>query len=344
MSSESPSNVGSPHDKPTTSSIDLDTVFSPPTRDEWLTTALAGLPNHDSLDTLNKQTLEGLTIQVLYDAAESSLRKSNVSKVAAAGSWDNRLSVECGSDDASANKKILEGLNGGNSSVQIQMTATTNLSTVLNGVDLALAKVSLRSADSFAASADALLSITKEQAVDNQSLRCSFNADPIGGWLEGEIEKQPDQTSLKALAAFSKHISQKLPLAQTVLVDSTLHHNAGASTQQELVASIATAALYLEALLNEGLSLDQASQQIICQLSCDADVLMGVVKIRSLMGLWQHLLSEFAAASNTDINATDAQLNIVVETSKRYLSKQDYWNNHLRNIAACTAAALASAE
>ncbi len=343
MSAESPDPVDSSHDVLKPDSIDLDSVFTQPSHDEWLTSALAGLPNHESLESLCKQTLDGLTIQVLYDSYPTRYVNSNFRSDSTAGAWDNRLCITSGSDDSSTNKHVLEGLNGGNSSLQVHINSTTNLFTVLDGVKLDLIAVSLRSTNSYTAAADAYLSVASRQSLDKKSVHCSFNADPVGAWLQGESTTQPDQHSLKMLALFSRNINQQLPLANTVLVDAALHHNAGASAQQELIASIATAALYLEALLAEGFSLEQASQQIVFQVACDADILMSIVKLRSLKRLWQHTLTEFSAAKNLDFSADSTNINVVVETSKRYLSKQDHWNNHLRNIAACTSAAMASA-
>ena len=343
MSAESPAPANSPIDAIKSESIDLDSVFTPPTRDEWLTSALAGLPNHDSLDTLNKQTLDGLTIQVLYDASSSGQLNLHLHSASSAGAWDNRLCISHDLEDAVTNKKILTGLNGGNSSLQLQVNDSTHLDTVLNGVRLELSAVSLRSGMSYASAANNFLVIANSQAVDKQTLKCAFNADPIGSWLKGESETLPDQSSLETMATFCRTMSQQIPMAQTVLVDAALHHNAGASAQQELVATMATAAVYLEALLIEGLTLEQASQHIVFQVACDADVLMGIVKLRSLKGLWQHLLSEFAAARKIAFNPDSTSIHIVAETSKRYLSKQDYWSNHLRNIAASTAAAMGSA-
>lgn len=342
MSAESPDNVDNSHDDLKADSIDLDNVFSQPSRDEWLNSALAGLPNHESLDSLCKQTLDGLTIQVLYDSSKSIQLASNLSSGTTAGAWDNRQCITKHPDDSFNNKKILDGLNSGSSSLQVHIDASTKLASVLDGVKLGLATISLRSTDSYAAAAD-YLAIANSRGVNAQSLHCSFNADPVGAWLNGDSAVQPDQKTLKELAIFSRKISHQLPLANTVLIDVALHHNAGASAQQELVASIATATLYLEALLDEGFSLEQASQHIVFQVACDADILMGIVKLRSLKGLWQHLLAEFAATRNITFTADSTSINLVVETSKRFLSRQDHWNNHLRNIAAVTAAAMASA-
>jgi len=48
--------------------VKLDDVFTPPSREEWLTTALKGLPNHDSIDSLARHTLDNIAIQSLYDS------------------------------------------------------------------------------------------------------------------------------------------------------------------------------------------------------------------------------------------------------------------------------------
>lgn len=343
MSAETPEHVNNSHGELKSESIDLDSVFSQPSHDEWLEMALAGLPNHESLDSLCKRTLEGLTIRVLYDSYDDGKSDSTFQTDLSDSGWDNRLCISCGSDDTFTNKEIRKGLNAGFTSLQIQMNTATDLATVLKGVKLELAAVNLKSDNCYALAADAYLALAKTQALESQSLTCSFNADPVGTWLRGKSATQVDQSSLNALAKFASTISQHLPQAHTVLVDTTIHHNAGASAQQELVASIATASLYLEALLDGGLSLQQASRHIVFQTACDADILMGIVKIRSLKGLWQHLLTEVSKARNIQADADSANINIVVETSRRYLSIQDHWSNHLRNIAACTAAALASA-
>lgn len=343
MSAETPEHgVGSP-DEINADSIDLDNVFAQPTRDEWLISALASLPNHDSLDSLCRKTLDGLTIQVLYDAYAGGPITSGLRSEQTEGSWDNRLCLIDNADAATNNRKVLEGLNGGNSSLQINWKTTTDLQSVLNGVKLDLLPVSLRAGNRYAQAAENYHSIVNTQAVDKQKVQCSFNADPVGSWLTGESETQPDRQAFTSMAVFSKTVSQQFALAHTILVDATRHHNAGASTQQELTACIATAALYLEALLAQGFSVEQASHQIVFQVACDADVLMGIVKLRSLKGLWHHLLGEFAATNNTEFAAHATSFNLVVETSKRYLTRLDHWNNHLRNIAACTAAAMASA-
>lgn len=327
--------------------VNLDDVFTPPSREEWLTTALKGLPNHDSIESLARHTLDNIAIQSLYDSTPDSASTEAIGSQRVPGSWDNRLFVAPTVSEADANRTILDGLQGGISSLEISTSKNTQLHKILDGVNLELSAVSFRTDGSLDNCADKVLGFAKDNSVDLDGLHCDFNNDPVGLWLAGLTDRAPELSVLNQLPTFAKSLSSTLPLARTVVVDIAIHHNAGASVTQELTAAIATASAYLEALMQGGLNLEQASRQIVFQMACDADVLMGVVKLRSLDVLWQHVLREFSAYSGhplSDQNAVDlASTQINVETSARFLSRQDHWNNHLRNIASCTAAAVGNA-
>ncbi|MFK8075789.1 MAG: methylmalonyl-CoA mutase family protein [Granulosicoccus sp.] len=323
--------------------VDLDHVFSPPTRDEWLTQALAGLPNHDTLDSISRKTLDDLSIGVLYDTAPENAYVHLGQHSGTAGSWDNRLRI-AGLNDSTANRKALKGLEKGNSSVELHVNQNTDLTTVLHGVRLDISPVSFRAGLHYPLIAEQLHSYINTECTNKEVLSISLNVDPIGDWLFGTSDVAPIQDTISKMANFAAEQCHLLPQVQAVLVDTTVHHNAGATAKQELIAALMSATLYLEALLSERMSLDQASQAISFQFACDADVLMGVVKIRAFSNLWRHLLTEFSKAHNTTISNNNLQPRIVVETSQRYLSTVDHWNNHLRNIAACSAAALSSVQ
>lgn len=327
----------------TQNKVDLDHVFSPPTRDEWLTQALAGLPHHDSLDAISRKTLDDINIAVLYDTAPENAYVHLGQHSGSAGAWDNRLRIVC-MDCPTANKKLLEGLEKGNSSVELHVDQSTKLTDILNGVRLDILPISFRCGNDYGSIAEQLHSYIDNQRINKEALTISFNVDPIGDWLNGTTDLAPTHDRLSEMASFAVEQRRLLPHAQAVLVDTTVHHNAGASSKQELIAALMSATLYLESLLSEGLSLDQASQTISFQFACDADVLMGIVKLRCFCNLWRHLLTEFSKAHSTTISENNLQPRIVVETSQRYLSTVDHWNNHLRNIAACSAAALSSVQ
>jgi methylmalonyl-CoA mutase len=345
----------------------LDTVFTPPSQAQWVESALAGLAPDCTLDSLRKHTLDGLQIRVLYDDSPIDTGQS-VSAATSAGDsgtpstecpWDNRLCVRDVAEESVSNRMILDGLRGGNSSIELHLDQSVKLESLLDGVLLDLAPVSLRAGDRFASAAELFVEHASRRSFTLDSLHCSFNADPLGHCLQTGVMPASLDSELSRMATFSQTMSRVLPAASTVLVDAAAHHNAGASVAQELQAAIATGTLYLKCLMDEGMSVEQASRAVVFQLACDADLLMGVVKQRSLKLLWQHILAlhETSAREGTGGKGGDGgneeaagerhraanKLQLVVETSRRYLTCLDPWNNHLRNIAACVAAAMGGA-
>lgn len=323
------------------SDSDIDTAFTAPTVQQWQEAALAGLPPGSTLETLQHQTLDGLDIQVLYhesQAATLAPPRTSLDSNSGSAIWDNRLSLRETDDARQANTKLQEGLAGGIHSLELHVNAHTDLTTLLHDVLLDIAPVSLRAGADHEHCARELLNIAERQSIALDALHCSFNADPLGDLLSGRPGPSLHE-SLDTMTRFAQETRARLPHAKTVLVDCTQHHNAGASAAQELQAAIATAALYLTRLLDAGMSIEHASQTMVLQVACDADLLMGVVKLRSLQQLWQNLLLQ----SGFDDTRALPSLTLVAETSQRYLSRLDPWNNHLRNITACSAASMGGA-
>jgi len=321
---------------------ELDRVFTPPSQREWSESALAGLTANATLSSLAHETLDGLNIAVLYDTAAGEACTGLPYRDMVSG-WDNRLALGHATNAEHANRQLLEALSAGNTSIQITANAQTDFATLLNGIMLDVAPISLRISHDLAKVADNFKRHIDAQNMNSADVNCSFNADPVGNWLtEGDVNVSLD-TALTSLGQFATDTRKQFPSSKTVLVDATVHHNAGASATQELQAAIATGTLYLEALRNTGMSVEQASGHIVFQMACDADVLMGVIKLRSLAHLWQHVLGQFNHTSSSPTAGNHQGLSLVVETSRRNLSRIEYWNNHLRNMAACTAAAMGNA-
>ncbi|MFK7890644.1 MAG: methylmalonyl-CoA mutase family protein [Granulosicoccus sp.] len=314
----------------------LDNAFDPVKRDEWLASVNRSLPDETTFEQISQKTLDGFAIQVLYDACQSTepVQSSTTEAV-----WDNRLSLQSIEDPTDANLQVLRGLNGGIVSVEVHTDLPDQLSTVLQGVDLRLAPISVRAGQAYATAATQLRDMSESLGVHAQDCMFSLNADPFGTALvNGGLDTSlPD--ALLAMAEFSRIAESDYPEFNVVLVDAALHHNAGASPVEELHAAIATAALYLEAMLQAGINPGTAKNQISFQLAMDSDVLLGTAKLRALRRLWQHvstLMSKDQAAFGP--------ISITAETSKRQASRLDPWNNHLRNVAACASAAMAGAQ
>lgn len=357
MNSPHPSDTARSSDAPAGQTVELDLSFPTITREKWQEVASASLPPDTTLDSLARQTLDGLTIQVLYDqedtpthtgSACTTAKAADASPTATQGnqtSWDNRFSVAADQNQHITNRNILQGLAGGNTSIELHVDANSQLDTLLKGVNLAIAPVSFRPGVHYAAIEQQLHELIAAQSSNSSELICYFNADPLGHWLGSEQKNTDIDSALAHMAAFTQASHRRLPRSRSIVVDTSIHHNAGASARQELQAAVATGVVYMEALLEAGLSFSSAARQLVFHLACDADLLMGVVKLRALRVLWQHTLEQLAQlpwASEANHQAPEPMC-IVTETSQRYLTHLDPWNNHLRNVAACSAAAMGDA-
>jgi len=278
-----------------------DAEFTPPTRQQWLDTAVAGLGSGDT--------------DALHDTRHTA------------------------KDLAKTNRRILQGLAGGITSIELRTNNPATIASSLNGVQLDIAPVSLRTNMAYQSGSESLVQLAKHQRIAQEALRCSLNADPVGSWLQTGTLSKSITEELQTMAKFTRTTGEQLPLSTSVLVDACLHHNAGASTVEELHAALATATLYLETLLNEGISINEACRQIVFQMAMDTDVMLEIAKIRALRALWRHVVLQI---DNTVMDIEPAA--IVAETSQRFISQMEPWNNHLRNLAASTAAAMANVD
>lgn len=331
----------------TDTQISLDEVFAPVTRQQWIELALAGLSSSeqsDALGKLSRTTLEGIVLEVLCDTADVNvpIPPSTRTNTAGNGRIDNRCCVKV-TDSAQTSHRILQALQGGIGSIELHTLQTSVLADALAHIQLDIAPVSLRAGLHYDDCATTLFDVAQKQGVDPRQLHGSLNADPLSHALMATGVEEINATlpeQLNAMAQFAKGMLLDAPLMQSILVDATIHHNAGASTVEELHAALATATLYLEAMLSAGMSVSDAAQNISFQIAMDADVLLGVAKSRTLRTLWRHTLQQIDPQMD---KSSLEPANIVAETSRRFTSTLEPWNNHLRNITASTAAFLGNA-
>jgi len=307
--------------------------------EDWQAVAIKSLRG-EALSSLSNTTLNGLLISPLYSDRPEATEKIPPSPLQR---WDNRLAV-LGNNAKAQNKSLLAGLSGGISSAQIRLDCpeikspinTHALPTVLKAVQLDIVPLSVMAGSQFTKAAEQIESIWSDQNINAATAVANFNADPVGSLAAaGELPTELDEL-LADMTQLAGRVHNTFPLAKTVCVNSTSYHNAGASVEQELTASLSTAALYMQSMLDAGMSPQSAHDAMTFQMACDADTLANLVKLRALKILWYHLAIQFGVAQ--------ASLQLVVETSQRMQSRNQHWINHLRNISAASAAAMGGAQ
>ena len=144
--------------------------------------------------------------------------------------------------------------------------------------------------------------------------------------------------ALRQLADIAVWTSQYYPQVTTVDIDTTSYYDAGATDACELAIAMATALVYVRAMLKAGLPIDTCCQQISFSLSVGCEEFLSAAKLRAARSMWKHIgqiLGASPSAQSIHINAVPAL---------RKMPECDSWINTLRNTIAVFSANIAQVD
>jgi methylmalonyl-CoA mutase len=268
----------------------------------------------DSLvwDKLGRKTLDGITITPLGTAAAlDDLQTSG--RPTRTGDWDIRAHL-AGTDAKALNETALVDLDGGVTSLWLQVGADTDLATLLDGVLLDLAPVVLEAPSG------------AQAAVARAFLDVLGGTTPAPGTNLGGTDD--DLVDVARLALERGVLG--------VVVDATRVHDRGASDVQELGWSMATAAAYLRRLTDAGIDLDDALGLFEFRYAATDEQFLSIAKLRAARRLWARVV-ELSGGSPIE------QRQHVV-TSRPMMSRYDPYVNMLRTTVAGFAAGVGGAD
>jgi methylmalonyl-CoA mutase len=307
--------------------------FAPPSREAWLALVektLKGAP----IEGLTRETLEGVPIQPLYEAAEPEF------PARAAPGWDLRALVGHG-DAAGANAQALSDLAEGAGSLLLRIDpagergvaigSADGLARALDGVLLDVAPIALDASFLATKAADWLGVLAK----DAPTAPLALHIDPLSAFAEAGASPGPVEAHLIAAATVAARLAEPYPKASLCLASGRVVHEAGGGEAAELAFAIAAALAYAKALSRAGLAMDDAFGRIVLGVAVDADYFLGLAKLRAARRLWARL----AGACGVDVPAR-----IEARSSGRMLTRADPWTNMIRLTAAAFAAAAGGAD
>jgi len=170
------------------------------------------------------------------------------------------------------------------------------------------------------------------------AIRGAFNFDPYGRLATRTHLPRDLDVEMADAAMWAFWIADKLPNVTTFRADARVVHEAGGSEAWEIAFAAASALAYLEQMVEYDLPLDLAAKQITFAVSLDADVHLGVAKLRALRRVWGRI----ATASGVTPDA--ARPRVHAFSSNRMLARRDPWTNLLRLTSAGFAGAVGGAE
>ena len=211
-----------------------------------------------------------------------------------------------------------------------------DLDAALAGVYDDLAPVGLSAGLYGAPAAAVLIALWQKRGRDPAGHRAALNIDPVDAWVRsGTIESAPE-LGLPALADVARYLRDAWPLVRSARVDTSVYHEAGATETDELAAALATGVAYLQAMLDGGLTVGEAARQISFRLAVDADLFLGIAKLRAFRQAWGRVLE----AAGAEV----AHGHIEASTSRAMMTVRDPWVNILRTTVGAFAAAVGGAD
>ncbi|MFZ4806919.1 MAG: methylmalonyl-CoA mutase family protein [Hyphomicrobiaceae bacterium] len=336
----------------TDATLPLAADFPAATRDDWMNLVAKVLKGADFDKRLVTRTAEGLAIQPLYtraDALPATLATTPDQPPFTRGhaadglGWDIRQRF-ADTDPAHANAAILADLEGGVSSIILQIAApgqsglpVDGLAAALAGVLLDVCPVALEAGELAVEAAAALDAAWAARGVPTERRLGAYGADPIGTLARNGSLGTPVATLLSQAAKLAA-AARSAPHLTALLADGRPYHGAGASDAQELGAMVATFVAYLRAAEAQGLAPAEAFPKIAVALAVDTDQFLGIAKLRAARSLlWQ-------VASACHAGPAAGRVHLTAETAARVYARRDPWVNILRATMAGSAAAMGGAD
>ncbi|SHJ66872.1 methylmalonyl-CoA mutase [Tessaracoccus bendigoensis DSM 12906] len=335
--------------------ISLAADFNTPSQQDWEKEVLKVLnrkrPEGKELDInqaykrLTSTTVDGLTIKPLYTIEDgvdelgypgvAPFVRGTTVRNGDMDAWEIAQLQE-NPDVADAHREILTDLERGDTAVYLRVDPDAvridDLDKVLQGVLLNLAPVYLTSRTQQLAAAAKLSEYLRDSEADNASVSGNLGVDPIAAAaLAGT---KPDLTVVPK--AFD--LACAFPNVRPLVVDSTIYNSAGAGDVHELAYAIATGVEYVRALVDAGVSVDDAFGALIFRVSATTDQFATIARLRALRGLWSRV--------GEVLGVTEAKRGAIQHavTSLREITRDDSYVNILRGTIATFAAAAGGAE
>ncbi len=330
--------------------------FPEHTYDQWHAAAVALLKGAPFEKLLVSKTYEDITIQPIYrrediasleqrkdfPGAGSLVRGSHAEGFLKAG-WEVSQELKA-SSTAELNSMIHEGLNGGQSELNIAVGcgqaecckggvaihSVDDVRTALAGVAIDAVSIYWQTGPSSVPVAALVIAAAEQLGVPAEKLRGGFENDPLGELVAKGALHQSLKTRFDHMAALTAYAMKSAPQLRTISVRGDIYHNAGATATQELAYVVATLVCYLEEMKARGLSPESVLPHVRIRLAVGSDYFMEISKIRAARWLW----SKVAAAYGVE----NAPVHIHACTSKWNKTTYDAHTNMLRVTAEAFAA------
>jgi len=316
--------------------------FPKVTLEEWTAQAekaLKGMP----VSKLNSLTYEGITRKPIYTEVDL----GGVSPVDKNGSADWTVSQQLypGNSLEEMNNQLLQELQNGLQAIHftlkpalnpkaLEITSLDALETLLKDVPVEQVPLQVYTGSS----AIEFMNLLKDSSIDKTHLHGIIGADPIAEMVTAGSLSQPLERLFDEMKANLEWKKQSGTRLKTIWIQAAPYHNGGASSVEELAATMATAVTYLNALMERGATVQEAASEMAFSFPVGSDFFMEVSKLRAARLLWANIVEAFGGDEEVQ------KMTLHATTSVFTKSNLDPYVNMLRTTTEAFSAGVAGAD
>lgn len=207
----------------------------------------------------------------------------------------------------------------------VSITTLDDMHVLLSGLKLDKYPLYLYAGESALPMISLFAGALKASGQDLKQVRGVVGADPLGELAANGKNSKALDNLYDEMARCAKWAVKDAPGIKTVFVRSDVYSRGGSNDIQEAAYTLATAVSYLRAMLDRGLTIDEAAGQIMFGFSMGANFFLQIAKLRALRPLWAQIVEAFGGSR-------DAQrMHIHARPALFFKTVYDPYVNMLRN-------------
>jgi methylmalonyl-CoA mutase len=318
-----------------TDELDLSSVFSYPTYEQWKVEAeklLKGAPFEKIMKT---DTVEGITLEAIYNVSDlDSLDfvegkpgmfpyiRGNTGTRRVVKGWDVQQEVVA-RDLVEWNKIVIADLKKGQTSFSLNLNADVNytdLQTALSDIPIADVHFDISVVGDILNFFNLFEKYLYERQIDIKKLSGSITTDVFRSFAEKNTSPAETSKILDDIATISK----KTTNLKTISIDICGFNNLGSSATQDIGLMAAMVVYYTEAMVSRGLTPDEAFSQMTFRFAVNSNMFMEIAKLRAARFVFAKLSEAYK------VKPENAKMRLHVQTSEYTKTFFDPWVNILR--------------
>ena len=180
------------------------------------------------------------------------------------------------------------------------------------------------------------VAVAKKRGVDPKVLRGTLQNDILKEFIARGTYIYPPKVSLRLCADTIEYSTRHLPNFHPISISGYHIREAGSTAAQEIAFTFANAKVYVRALLDRGLAIDDFGPRLAFFFGCHNHLLEEIAKFRAARRIWHRIMREEFAAKD----AKTLGLKFHVQTCGSTLTSQQPANNVIRVALQAMAAVL----